>query len=193
MEPLADVAEWQGGWWNSATRVPSPNFDARPAGVEIDLLVMHYISLPPGYFRGNAIQQLFCNTLDCSAHPYYRQLDGVRVSSHFLIRRHGAVTQFVDVFARAWHAGRSSFLSRDACNDFSVGIEMEGDADRAFTASQYRTLARTVLALRRRLPLRFVTGHSDIAPGRKQDPGPRFDWSVMMAARACRGLERPLR
>ncbi|MGB7181299.1 MAG: 1,6-anhydro-N-acetylmuramyl-L-alanine amidase AmpD [Burkholderiaceae bacterium] len=180
------------GWLRRARRVDSPNFDSRPAGALVDLLVIHHISLPPGYFSGDAIENLFCNTLDCSSDPAYAALDGLRVSSHFLVTRHGGVRQFVDIYERAWHAGVSSFQGRSACNDFSVGVELQGDSKRPFTPAQYRSLGLLTAALRQVLPLRFVAGHSDIAPGRKFDPGPRFDWGKFLATPPVRGLSRPL-
>lgn len=178
-----------GGWLRGARHRPSPNADDRPSGTRVDLLVIHYISLPAGFFAGPAIEQLFSNTLRCDAHPTFASLEGLRVSSHFLIRRHGGLLQFVDVDRRAWHAGVSSFQGRERCNDFSVGVELEGDGERDFTTAQYRKLDLLIAALRARLPLRWIAGHSDIAPGRKPDPGPRFDWARV----AGHGLDRPQR
>ncbi|MCL4185296.1 MAG: 1,6-anhydro-N-acetylmuramyl-L-alanine amidase AmpD [Burkholderiaceae bacterium] len=179
------------GWLAGARRVPSPNFDARPAGVAIDLLVVHHISLPPGRFSGDAIERLFTNRLDARAHPAFEPLRGLRVSAHFLIRRRGELLQFVDADARAWHAGASCFLGRERCNDFSIGVELEGDGAHRFTEAQYRRLRRLVAALRARHPLRWIAGHGDIAPGRKSDPGPCFDWARVLAAPEVAGLERP--
>jgi N-acetyl-anhydromuramoyl-L-alanine amidase len=173
---------FDGGWYRAARRVPSPNQDPRPPGVAIDLLVIHHISLPPGRFGGDAIERLFTNRLDCTSHPYYAQLEGVQVSAHFLVRRRGELLQFVDCEARAWHAGASEFAGRARCNDFSIGVELEGDGEHPFTAAQYRVLARLTAALCRRYPLRHVAGHSDIAPGRKADPGPTFDWDRYLGA-----------
>lgn len=161
--------------------IPSPNFDERPAEAAIELLVIHSISLPPGKFGGPHIAALFTNTLDCSIHPYFEGLGGLRVSAHFLIRRHGGLIQFVPCLKRAWHAGVSSWRGRERCNDFSVGIELEGTDNRSFTASQYRTLERLVHALMSAYPIRAAVGHCDIAPGRKTDPGPNFDWSRLRA------------
>jgi AmpD protein len=144
---------------------------------------MHNISLPPGEFSGDAITHLFTNTLNTAAHPYYAQLQGVRVSAHFLIRRDGAIIQFVPCSKRAWHAGVSSWQGRSACNDFSLGIEVEGSDFVPFTERQYVALVRLTRLLRRSYPLRAVVGHSDIAPGRKTDPGPYFDWKRYLAAR----------
>jgi AmpD protein len=166
------------GWACGARRLPSPNFEARPAGAVPTLVVIHNISLPPGQFGGTAIADLFLNRLDCDAHPYYdAHLRGLRVSSHFLIRRDGVLEQFVSCAQRAWHAGASNFFGRERCNDFSIGIELEGDDATAFEAAQYETLAPLVAALCARYPVAALAGHSDIAPGRKTDPGPHFDWA----------------
>lgn len=173
------------GWCPQARRLPSPNFDARPEGVAPELLVIHNISLPPGQFGGPYIGGLFTNTLDHAAHPYFDQLRPLRVSAHFLIDRDGRLTQFVAANARAWHAGVSSFEGRERCNDFSIGIELEGSDFVPFEDAQYDSLAALTLALRRRYGLRAVTGHEHIAPGRKTDPGPFFDWQRYM--RSCSG------
>lgn len=157
--------------------VASPNRDARPAGRAIDLLVIHHISLPPGEFGGPGIVELFTNRLDPAAHPYYSTLAGMKVSAHFLVCRDGALWQFVPCAERAWHAGESSWKGRARCNDFSIGIELEGTGEAPFTAAQYRQLARLTRVLKARYPIRDIVGHSDIAPGRKSDPGPRFDWT----------------
>jgi AmpD protein len=157
--------------------VASPHCDARPAGCAIDLLVLHHISLPPGEFGGPGIVALFTNRLDPAAHPYYAAVAGMRVSAHFLIRRDGGLLQFVPCGARAWHAGESSWKGRAQCNDYSIGVELEGTGETPFTAAQYRQLARLTRALKARYPIRDIVGHSDIAPGRKADPGPRFDWA----------------
>lgn len=175
---LASRPPWRdGGWHSGALQLASPNADERPAGMAIDLLVIHYISLPAGRFSGTAVQDLFLNRLDLSSHESFESLRGLRVSSHFFIRRDGSLMQFVDGDRRAWHAGQSRFEERSACNDFSIGIEMEGDGAHAFTRAQYRRLTRLTEHLLGRYPLRAVRGHSDIAPGRKPDPGPCFDWS----------------
>jgi AmpD protein len=160
--------------------VDSPNQDARPPGVEINLVVIHSISLPPGEFGGDAIERLFTNRLDPAAHPYFESIAHLRVSSHFLVRRDGALVRFVPVERRAWHAGASSWRGRGRCNDFSVGIELEGADDAPFGDAQYSALAALVLRLRAALPLRAIAGHSEIAPGRKTDPGPRFDWQRLL-------------
>jgi N-acetyl-anhydromuramoyl-L-alanine amidase len=158
-------------------QVASPNCDERPAGVAIDLIVIHNISLPPGAFGGDAIERLFTNTLDCGSHPYYDKLREVRVSAHFLLRRDGSATQFVACNRRAWHAGESSWRGRTGCNDFSVGIELEGSDESPFDDAQYRALAPLLRALSARYPISGIAGHSDIAPLRKTDPGPHFDWA----------------
>ncbi|AOJ00883.1 N-acetyl-anhydromuranmyl-L-alanine amidase [Burkholderia mayonis] len=166
-----------GGWVDGALREPSPNFEARPEGLAPSLVVIHNISLPPGEFGGDAIVELFQNRLDCDAHPYYdAHLRGVRVSAHFLIRRDGVLIQFVSCDVRAWHAGASSFFGRERCNDFSIGIELEGADDVAFDAPQYATLAALARALAAHYPIDAFAGHEHVAPGRKTDPGPHFDW-----------------
>jgi AmpD protein len=165
------------GWVNAALRVPSPNCDARPAGQRIELLVIHSISLPPREFGGTAITRLFTNTLDPREHPYYVGLAGLKVSAHFLIRRDGQLFQFVPCALRAWHAGASSWNGRERCNDYSVGIEFEGCDDMPFEDRQYAVCRELVQVLRQTYPLQATVGHSDIAPGRKTDPGPFFDWS----------------
>ena len=165
------------GFANLARQVRSPNHDARPPGTAITLAVVHGISLPPGEFGGEGIAQLFTNRLDPGAHPYYASIAGIRVSAHFLIQRTGALIQFVGCNDRAWHAGASLWKGREHCNDFSIGIELEGVDDVAYPAAQYTMLARLVRTLRRRYPISDITGHSDIAPARKTDPGPAFDWA----------------
>ena len=171
--------------------MPSPNEDARPAGTVVDTVIIHHISLPPGRFSGDAIERLFTNTLDPDADPAFAPIASLRVSSHFLIRRHGGLVQFVDGDRRAWHAGVSRLRDRERCNDFSIGIELEGDSLRAFTPSQYRRLDALLVVLARRYPLRWIAGHSDIAPGRKVDPGPRFSWSRVAPVMTRLGLVRP--
>ena len=163
----------------SASFVESPNQSARPAEALISLLVIHNISLPPGEFGGDSITQLFCNTLNCSAHPYFRALEGLRVSAHVLIRRDGDIMQFVPFDRKAWHAGESSFQGIENCNDFSIGVELEGTDHDPFTDSQYTALTqvtRDLLAAYPGLTEARIVGHSDVAPGRKSDPGPCFDW-----------------
>ena len=157
-------------------QVPSPNCDDRPAGESVTLLVVHSISLPPGEFGGESVERLFTNRLKADAHPYFAAIADLRVSAHFFVRRDGAIVQFVPVSRRAWHAGASSWRGRSRCNDFSVGVELEGDDNSAFEAAQYAGLAGLVRALRDRLPVTDFAAHSDVAPGRKSDPGPLFDW-----------------
>lgn len=165
------------GWCPQAEQYQSPNFNARPQGCVPDLLVIHNISLPPGHFGGRQVIDFFCNQLDTNSHPALRELAGVEVSSHFLICRDGKIVQFVSCLERAWHAGVSEFNGRKNCNDFSIGIEVEGSDDCPFAAAQYASLAQLSLALCRAYPLRAVCGHQHIAPGRKTDPGPYFDWA----------------
>jgi N-acetyl-anhydromuramoyl-L-alanine amidase len=167
----------EAGWLDTARRVPSPNYDERPAGETVRLIVVHNISLPPGEFGGSGVVQLFTNRLDPGEHPYFSAIHGLRVSSHFFIRRDGELIQFVPCAARAWHAGVSSWRGRDRCNDFSIGIELEGTDDLPFTDTQYAVLARLVKQLSVAYPIEGIAGHSDIAPGRKTDPGPRFEWA----------------
>jgi AmpD protein len=171
---MPTVAE---GWFASARRVPSANCDSRPAGSEISLAVLHSISLPRGRYGSDAIERLFTNRLDPAAHPSFADLAGLRVSSHFLIRRGGELLQFVPLQLRAWHAGASRWRGRERCNDFSVGIELEGIDDGRFAAAQYESLVVLLKKLQAVLPLREVAAHSDVAPGRKSDPGPQFDWA----------------
>jgi AmpD protein len=166
------------GWYGQATRYDSPNFDARPAGAQVELLVVHNISLPAGRFGGPHIADLFTNRVDFAADPSFADLRGLSVSAHFLVRRDGRVIQFVSCNERAWHAGVSSFDGREQCNDFSVGIEVEGSDHVAFLPAQYESLAVLTRALAERYPLRAVQGHEHIAPGRKTDPGPFFEWET---------------
>jgi len=167
----------------AARQVPSPNHDARPDGTVIRLIVVHGISLPPGCYGGDAIDALFTNRLDPAAHPYFQAIADLRVSAHFLVRRDGALVQFVRCAERAWHAGASCWDGCERCNDFSIGIELEGVDDEPYEDAQYETLASLIAALRTRYPIDDVVGHSDIAPGRKTDPGPAFDWSRVPDAR----------
>lgn len=164
------------GWLDGAIVIPSPNCDARPDGSDIDLLVIHAISLPPGEFGGQHIAALFQNRLDPDLHPYFRSIQALRVSAHFLISRDGTLTQFVSCRQRAWHAGLSCWQGRERCNDFSIGIELEGTDAEPFTRQQYDVLNILLAILCARYPIRGIAGHSDIAPGRKTDPGPFFDW-----------------
>ena len=169
------------GWLAGMRRVESPNCDDRPAGTEISLLVVHSISLPPGEYGGDSIEKLFTNRLDPEAHPYFRQIEGLKVSAHFLVRRDGRVVQFVPVYRRAWHAGVSSWRGRSACNDFSIGVELEGTDDAPFEEAQYLALGELLARLRTALPLRDLAAHSDVAPGRKTDPGPGFAWDRVLS------------
>jgi AmpD protein len=169
------------GWVAGIEHRPSPNFDARPVGCKIDLLVIHNISLPPGQFGGGRVQQLFTNALPTAAHPFFGQLATARVSAHFLVERDGRITQFVGCGDRAWHAGASSFRGRSRCNDFSIGIELEGTDFAPFADAQYVALASLVPALAAAYQLTHARGHSEIAHGRKTDPGPFFDWARVPA------------
>jgi AmpD protein len=164
------------GLLSGARHIPSPNFDERTPGLSIELVVIHNISLPPGEYGGNGVVELFTNCLDPEQHPYYREIYQLRVSSHFFIRRDGELIQFVSCLKRAWHAGASQWQGRERCNDFSIGIELEGDDHSPFEEAQYLVLAPLLEALRSAYPINEITGHSDIAPGRKTDPGPFFDW-----------------
>jgi AmpD protein len=160
--------------------IPSPNFDERPEGA-IELLVIHNISLPPDEFGGDGVQRLFTNPLDAGAHPYYPTIAGLKVSAHFFVRREGQIIQFVPCLKRAWHDGESCWQGVSRCNDFSIGIELEGSDDVPFTEAQYAALGRLTIALRAAYPIRGIAGHSDIAPQRKTDPGPCFDWVRYLA------------
>ena len=169
----------QFGILKGAKQVPSPNFNQRPANINIDLLVIHNISLPPGKFGGQWIEALFTNQLNASEHPYFAKIYQLKVSAHLLIKRTGEVVQFVAINERAWHAGQSSFEGRDNCNDYSIGIELEGTDNINFTAQQYQQLVRISLLIMKHYPLittKRITGHENIAPGRKTDPGKHFDW-----------------
>ncbi|GGO82723.1 N-acetyl-anhydromuranmyl-L-alanine amidase [Marinobacterium nitratireducens] len=166
--------------------VPSPNFNERPSE-EVSLLVIHNISLPPGQFGTGCVEELFCNRLDWSAHPFFESIEGLEVSAHLLIERSGEVIQFVPFDKRAWHAGRSSFQGRENCNDFSIGIELEGTDEQPYSDAQYERLVQVTRMITQRYPLVVpdrIVGHCDIAPGRKTDPGPAFDWQ-----RLRRGLQ----
>lgn len=172
------------GLIREARQVASPNFDDRPPGCEPNLIVIHGISLPPGEFGGPWIDKLFTNALDSEAHPYFREVVGLRVSAHLLIRRDGELVQYVPLSKRAWHSGESSYAGRDRCNDFSVGIEVEGIDNAVYTDAQYKQLARAIITLKLAIPsLKHapIVGHCDIANGRKTDPGPSFDWHQLHA------------
>ncbi len=173
---------WDGGWYRYARRLDSPNFGPRPAGAAVDLVLIHSISLPPGQYGGDEVQRLFTNTLDWSAHAYFKSIEGMQVSSHFYIRRQGELWQFVSCDERAWHAGVSRYRGRDNCNDDSIGIELEGLEGEAFEAEQYETLGSLCAALGQRYPVQHIAGHEHVAPGRKADPGPGFQWSVLRRA-----------
>lgn len=164
------------GMLPAARQVPSPNCDDRPENTPIELLVIHNIALPPGEFGGGAVEAFFCNTLDPNLHPYYEQIRDLRVSAHFFLRRNGELVQLVACHKRAWHAGRSQWRGRERCNDFSIGIELEGSDSVPFTEAQYIVLTQLTEALMARYPIKDVVGHSDIAPSRKTDPGPHFNW-----------------
>lgn len=164
------------GFVVGSRQIVSPNFDERPEGATIDLLVIHNISLPPGEFSGQGVAALFTNSLNPTDHPYYQTIQDLRVSSHVFIRRDGELIQFVSCCKRAWHAGLSNWRGRERCNDFSIGIELEGSDDLPFSDDQYSALGRLLPALIATYPIRAVVGHSDISPGRKTDPGPYFDW-----------------
>lgn len=187
--PPAGGSPWEGGWHRRARWLPSPNHGPRPAPAlpAIDLIVVHSISLPPGQYGTGAVQQLFTNTLDWDAHPYYQGIRGLEVSAHFFIDRSGTLWQFVDCDRRAWHAGQSSYRGRGQCNDDSIGIELEGLEGLAFESAQYDTLARLCQDLAERYPIQHLAGHEHIAPGRKQDPGSGFDWAGL-----ARSLPWPL-
>ena len=164
--------------------VDSPNCDDRPAGTEVTLVVVHSISLPPGEYGGEWIERLFTNRLDPAAHPYFEEIHALRVSSHYLVRRDGEVVRFVAPERRAWHAGASSWRGRSRCNDFSIGIELEGTEEDAFAPAQYAALAALIRDLQKNFPVRDVAAHSDVAPGRKTDPGAGFDWARLLRALA---------
>jgi len=167
------------GLLDEARQVASPNFDERPDESDFDLIVVHNISLPPGQYGGHWIDALFTNTLDAGAHPYFAEIHQLEVSSHLLIRRNGEIVQYVPFHKRAWHAGKSSYENRERCNDFSIGIELEGSDEEAYEPEQYQQLARVIQTLCDTYPklnTQRITGHSDIAPGRKTDPGPAFNW-----------------
>lgn len=171
------------GCLQGATQIPSPNYNQRPEHSDIQLVVIHNISLPPSQFGGGYIEQFFQNQLDWDAHPYFKTIEGMQVSTHLLILRSGEVLQFVNFKDRAWHAGRSSYMALPECNDYSIGIELEGSDDTDFEPIQYQTLAEVVKTLQQAYPkiAHHIAGHSDIAPGRKTDPGPHFQWSHFRA------------
>jgi N-acetyl-anhydromuramoyl-L-alanine amidase len=188
----ASSDEWSSGWWSRAAVCPSPNHGPRPQGAAIDLVIVHSISLPPGQYGGDAIERLFTNRLDWSAHPYFETIRGLEVSSHFVVRRTGQVQQFVSCDARAWHAGRSEWDGRENCNDFSIGIELEGLEGETFERLQYASLARVMRAIAGIYPIRSVAGHEHVAHDRKQDPGPGFDWPLLRSEVGDLGWRFPL-
>ena len=175
--PNADL--WHGGRYRHARWLASPNFGARPTQAQIDLVVLHSISLPPGLYGGQQVQDLFTNQLDWEQHPYFKQIQGLEVSAHFYVRRSGEVWQFVSCDDRAWHAGTSQYRGRSNCNDDSIGIELEGLEGDAFEIAQYQSLATLYPAISQRYPIAHIAGHEHIAPGRKADPGPGFDWKLL--------------
>ena len=170
---------WRAGWYRFARRQRSPNFGPRPVGAQTDLIVLHSISLPPGEYGGQAVQQLFANQLDWDAHPYFQSIRGLEVSSHFYVRRNGELWQFVSCDDRAWHAGVSEWRGRANCNDDSIGIELEGLEGQPFDTPQYETLAGLCAAIAQQFPIAHIAGHEHIAPGRKHDPGAGFDWPLL--------------
>ncbi len=170
---------WKDGWYRFARHLPSPNFGPRPAQAQIDLIVLHSISLPPGIYGGDQVQALFTNRLDWQQHPYFKQIEGLQVSAHFYIQRGGEVWQFVSCDDRAWHAGASQYRGRGNCNDDSIGIELEGLEGDVFEAAQYEALAGLCPALLSHYPIAHIAGHEHIAPGRKADPGPGLDWNLL--------------
>jgi N-acetyl-anhydromuramoyl-L-alanine amidase len=175
---------WHEGWYRFARRARSPNFNARPPAAHVDLVVVHSISLPPGEYGGDGVHRLFCNELDWDAHPYFKSIEGLQVSAHFFVRRNGELWQFVGCGDRAWHAGKSTWLGRDDCNDYSIGIELEGLEGGPFEAAQYETLSGLCAALAQHYPVQHVVGHEHVAPGRKSDPGDGFDWSRLRSSLA---------
>ncbi|MFZ9298898.1 MAG: 1,6-anhydro-N-acetylmuramyl-L-alanine amidase AmpD [Hylemonella sp.] len=182
IEPMDTL--WQGGWYRFARRLDSPNFGARPTDALVDLIVLHSISLPPGVYGGKQVQRLFTNTLDWGEHPYFQQIEGLKVSSHFFICRNGELWQFVSCDARAWHAGASHYRGRTNCNDDSIGIELEGIEGGPFENEQYETLSGLCAALATRYPVQHIAGHEHVAPGRKADPGAGFSWARLQQALA---------
>lgn len=177
----ASAALWRGGWYHFARALPSPNCGPRPAGAQVDLIVLHSISLPPGRYGGDQVLELFTNRLDWDADPYFDTLRGLQVSTHFYVRRNGELWQFVSCDERAWHAGASRWRGRANCNDDSIGIELEGLEGDPFEAAQYETLAGLCAAVAQAYAIGHIAGHEHIAPGRKADPGAGFDWRALRA------------
>ncbi|MEL0161645.1 MAG: 1,6-anhydro-N-acetylmuramyl-L-alanine amidase AmpD [Halieaceae bacterium] len=189
MTTTTDNWTFSAGWLGAARRVASPNFNPRPAGSYPELIVVHGISLPPGCYGGGEVEAFFCNSLRADDHPYFAEISGLRVSAHFLIHRSGELVQFVDTDSRAWHAGVSEWRGRENCNDFSIGIELEGCDEEPYADPQYATLNTLINILRNQYPRierDAIVGHSEIAPGRKTDPGPAFDWSRLEGSSANR-------
>ncbi len=176
-DPESADGLWHSGWYRFARHLPSPNFGLRPPDTRVDLVVLHSISLPPGVYGGDEVQQLFTNQLDWQEHDYFKSIEGAKVSSHFYIRRTGELWQFVSANHRAWHAGQSRFCERENCNDFSIGIELEGLEGSGFETSQYETLASLCAGIAQAYPVQHVAGHEHVAAGRKFDPGPGFKWA----------------
>ena len=179
------------GTLSMARQVPSPNFDERPPGVNIEALIIHAISLPPGQYGGDFVEQFFCNQLERDQHSYFAEISELKVSSHFFIHRSGELVQFVPIDKRAWHAGASCCMGREAVNDFSIGVELEGCDDDDFESAQYQTLVeltRTLISVIPTLSTEHIYGHADIAPGRKTDPGPGFDWQSYRSALSTQGF-----
>lgn len=173
---------WQaGGWLDGAAWRPSPNFGERPVGEAVSLVIIHNISLPPDEFGGDWVEDFFLNRLNAAVHPYFSTISELQVSAHFYLRRDGRVIQFVGCDQRAWHAGQSAWGGRDNCNDYSVGVELEGSDSQPYTAEQYAALWDLLDALRAHYPIAAIAGHCHVAPGRKSDPGPYFDWAALRA------------
>lgn len=187
-----DSSCWQDGWYSLANRLPSENHGARPPLASIDLIVLHSISLPPGQYGGDQVQQLFTNRLDWQAHPYFQRIAGITVSAHFYIRRDGELWQFVSCNDRAWHAGVSSYRGRSNCNDDSIGVELEGLEGDVFESAQYAALVTLCAAIMQRYPILHIAGHEHVAPGRKFDPGPGFDWLLLKKALGLSNRYLPL-
>lgn len=183
---------WRDGWYRFASRLPSPNYGPRPRNHCTDLIVLHSISLPPGQYGGNEVQQLFTNQLDWQAHPYFQSIAGLTVSSHFYIRRHGELWQFVSCDDRAWHAGVSQYRGRANCNDDSIGVELEGLEGSLFEPAQYATLSALCASIMQQYPITHLAGHEHIAPGRKGDPGAGFDWLKLQNSLALSSNFLPL-
>lgn len=181
-ETEASRPAWHQGWLKAVRHLPSPNFGPRPASAVdggIDLIIVHSISLPPGEYGTGCVQALFTNQLNWDTHPYFQSIRGLEVSAHFFIERDGGIWQFVSCDQRAWHAGASSHLGRDNCNDYSIGIELEGLEGRTFTVEQYTALSTLCADIAAQYPIKQVAGHEHVAPGRKRDPGPGFDWHLL--------------